>query len=241
MPSCPGHIIGGIIPPGGIFKNPPHSAVVLKKEEKEKKNKQLTSTVWERKNWSQAKPYFSFAGLPIDWQRGGPVSSDSMLSHVKGALLPLFSTEDANCLRLVCREFLEDVTSHQWEDKDTVIRGSLEKWRRCFPRARAALVEQYHEEYNPSGRRHNPSDRRMLITDHDCVHFAGVLHLNIKFCTSITDAAFIHLQSIKSLNMSRSRTQPLFTYRAFSSSKWGDSSRSRTPPLYTYKAFSPSI
>jgi hypothetical protein len=110
-----------------------------------------------------------------------------MLSHVKGALLPFFSIEDANCLRLVCHEFLEDVTSHQWEDKSTVIRGSVAKWRRCFPRARAANVGEF--------------PRSTQITDQDCVHFAGVLHLNIRLCTSITDKGFLHLQGIKSLNM----------------------------------------
>ena len=135
------------------------------------------------------------AGKPIDWQHGDPVSPDSILSHVKGALLPFFTTRDANSLRLVCHEFLEDVTDHQWEDKDTVIRGDVGKWRKCFPRARAANVGENNQYYNPQG-------RRTPVTDLDFVHFVGVLYLNISFCTSITDAAFIHLQGIQCLRMS---------------------------------------
>ena len=36
-------------------------------------------------------------------------SPDSVLSHCYGALLPMFTTEEANTLRLLCREFKETV------------------------------------------------------------------------------------------------------------------------------------
>ena len=62
---------------------------------------------------------------------------ETLLSEVGFVLLPLFTTRDACALRLVCREFLAAVTEQPWEDRDTVIKGSIAAWRACFP-ARAA-------------------------------------------------------------------------------------------------------
>ena len=68
---------------------------------------------------------------------------ETLLSEIGFVLLPLFTTADACALRLVCREFLAAVTEHPWEDRETVIQGSIAAWRACFPRALCANVRQY--------------------------------------------------------------------------------------------------
>jgi hypothetical protein len=67
---------------------------------------------------------------------------ETLLSEVGSQyLLPLFTTADACALRLVCREFLAAVSEQPWEDRETVIQGSIAAWRACFPRARCANVQ----------------------------------------------------------------------------------------------------
>ena len=61
---------------------------------------------------------------------------ETLLSEVGAQyLLPLFTTAEACAPRLVCREFLAAVTEQPWEDRETVIHGSIATWRACFPRA----------------------------------------------------------------------------------------------------------
>ena len=66
----------------------------------------------------------------------------TLLAECPGALLQFFDTRDACVLRLVCREFQAAVAAHPWEDRDTVILGSIGGWRACFPRARCANVRR---------------------------------------------------------------------------------------------------
>ncbi len=64
-------------------------------------------------------------------------ATETILSEVGGmVLLRMFTMAEACTLRLVCREFVEAVRQQQWEDRETVIKGSVGAWRRCFPRAR---------------------------------------------------------------------------------------------------------
>ena len=77
-----------------------------------------------------------------------------------------------------------------WMDKESRIKGSIEKWRATFPCARAVNLS-----------------RRNDIVDADFVHIRGEvrarLHIvNISMCSLITDAAFVHLRGIHTLNMS---------------------------------------
>jgi hypothetical protein len=58
---------------------------------------------------------------------------ETLLSEVGFVLLPFLSTRNACALRLVCREFLAAVREHPWEDRDSVIQGSVAAWRACFP------------------------------------------------------------------------------------------------------------
>jgi hypothetical protein len=118
---------------------------------------------------------------------------DSILSHCYGALLPMFTTEEATVLRLVCKEFKATVAEFPWRDVDTVIHGSVAAWRACFPMARSANINQ---EVWRQG-------RRTPILDSDFEYLRGLEWLDMTQCTSVTDAAFVHLRGISTLLMGR--------------------------------------
>jgi hypothetical protein len=128
---------------------------------------------------------------------------DSVLSHCYGALLPMFTTKEATTLRQLCREFKSTVADFPWEDKETVILGSVAAWRACFSRARWANVT---ERWN--------GGRKIPVVDADFVHFVGLRRLDMSGCLSITDAAFVHLKGIHTLDM-WSCYQPTITDAAF--------------------------
>ena len=131
-----------------------------------------------------------FTRIPL---AGG--GQETLLSEVGSQyLLPLFSTADACALRLVCREFLAAVSEQLWEDRKTVIKGSIARWRACFPRALSANVA----EWQWPGR----EPRSAPVVDADFVHLQGLRALDMRGCTSVTDAAFAHLRGIHTLNMS---------------------------------------
>ena len=94
---------------------------------------------------------------------------ETLLSEVGFVLLPLFTTRDACALRLVCREFLAAVSEHPWEDRGTVIKGSIAAWRACFPHARCANVRQWVL--------HGTNRRAAPVVDADFVHFEGLREL----------------------------------------------------------------
>ena len=119
-----------------------------------------------------------------------------LLAECPGALLQYFDTRVACLLRLVCREFQAAVAAHPWEDRETVILGSIGGWRACFPRARCANVRTYDW---PSG---EGVVRSTPVADSDFVHFAGLWELDMTNCMAVTDAAFAHLRGIRVLNMS---------------------------------------
>ena len=117
---------------------------------------------------------------------------ETLLSEVGFVLLPLFTTRDACALRLVCREFLAAVTEHPWEDRGTVIKGSIAAWRACFPHARYANVQNFE--------------------------YSGGLN---KRAAPVVDADFVHLEGLRELYMAGCRASlmlPLCTYAA--STRW---------------------
>ena len=114
----------------------------------------------------------------------------TLLAECPGALLQFFDTPAACALRLVCREFQAAVAAHPWEDRRTVILGSIGGWRACFPRARCANVHMIYR------------GRRTPVVDADFVHFVGLWELNMTACRAVTDAAFVHLRGIRVLDMS---------------------------------------
>jgi hypothetical protein len=91
----------------------------------------------------------------------------TLLAECAGALLQFFDTPGACALRLVCREFQAAVAAHPWEDRETVILGSIGAWRGCFPRARCANV--YMGDWDE-----NAVVRRIPVVDADFVHFVGL-------------------------------------------------------------------
>ena len=118
-------------------------------------------------------------------------TQETLLSEVGPVLLRFVSSRDACALRLVCREFLAAVSEHPWEDRRTVIKGSIGAWRACFPRARCANVQKW-----------GPKKRDAPVVDADFVHFEGLRELNMTSCRDVTDAAFVHLRGIRTLDMS---------------------------------------
>ena len=133
-------------------------------------------------------------------------TQETLLSEVGPVLLRFVSTADACALRLVCREFLAAVTEHPWEDRDTVIMGSIGAWRACSPRARCANVQVYDEDGKVA--------RAAPVVDADFVHFEGLRELNMSWCTDVTGAAFVHLRGIHTLDMAGCY-QPAITDAAF--------------------------
>ena len=127
----------------------------------------------------------------------------TLLAECPGALLQFFDTPGACALRLVCREFQAAVAAHPWEDRETVIPGSIGGWRSCFPRARCANVIMLDWE-DDTGVRLTP------VVDADFVHFVGLWELNMACCRAVTDAAFVHLRGIRVLDMSLC-SQPTIT------------------------------
>ena len=117
----------------------------------------------------------------------------TLLAECPGALLQLFDTPGACALRLVCREFQAAVAAFPWEDRETVILGSIAAWRKCFPRARCANVRM--DAYDDVVLRHAP------VVDADFVHFVGLWELSMAHCRAVTDAAFVHLRGICVLDM----------------------------------------
>ena len=113
----------------------------------------------------------------------------TLLAECPGALLQFFDTPGACVLRLVCRELQAAVAAHPWEDRKTVILGSIGGWRACFPRARCANVCMDH------------GGRRSSVVDTDFVHFVGLWELDMSYCKAVTDSAFVHLRGIRVLDM----------------------------------------
>ena len=126
----------------------------------------------------------------------------TLLAECPGALLQFFDTPDACGLRLVCREFQAAVAAHPWEDRETVIQGSIGGWRACFPRARCANVRMWTSAGHVV--------RAIPVVDADIVHFVGLWELNMANCKAVTDAAFVHLRGIRVLDMTNC-TQPTIT------------------------------
>ena len=132
---------------------------------------------------------------------------ETLISEVGFVLLPLFTTVDACALRLVCREFLAAVSEHPWEDRETVIQGSIAAWRACFPHARCANVRKW--DFDDEVER-----RAAPVMDADFVHFEGLRELYMAGCWTATDAAFVHLRGIHTLDMTLC-FQPAVTDAAF--------------------------
>jgi hypothetical protein len=127
---------------------------------------------------------------PLAAFAGGALPT-TILSTLASALLPLLGTAAALPLRVTCKEAAATVSGFPWEDSETVIKGSIAAWRACFPRARAANVSRFALDF-----------RSVPVVDSDFIHFKGLRVLRMVGCSDVTDAAFVHLRGIHSLDMS---------------------------------------
>jgi len=105
-------------------------------------------------------------------------------------ILSFLSAPNLASATVVDRGFHEAVQGLRLADKQTVVRGSLELWRRSFPNARCI---------NLTGR---------VLTDADFVHLRGILHVCLDKTLGFTDAAFSHLTGVQTLSLIRC-TAPL--------------------------------
>ena len=159
----------------------------------------------------------------------GGEGTHSILSVLDGAhsigqgILGFFTMKESNALRSVCKEFREAVMDFPWMDAKSVIKGSLRAWRAAFPAARAVNLSMY-SSWDGRGRRkpivdsdfvHIRGDARARlhtlnmseskgVTDAAFVDLRGIQTLNMRWCNqaTITDAAFVHLRGIQTLDMS---------------------------------------
>ena len=136
---------------------------------------------------------------------------------VNGGIMKYLNREEKNTLRLVSDATKKAVhIGEEYGYREIPITGPLSVWRRRFPKAKFA---------NISGRRD--------LTDDDFKYLEGLEYLNMENCaryvrrrptangtrrreSKITDKAFIHLSSLKILNMSgcnaRTITDKAFQY-----------------------------
>ena len=104
-------------------------------------------------------------------------------SHSRG-ILGFMTTLEANSLRLISREFRDEVSRFRWNDSKTFVIGSLEKWRTTFPKAETINLSHRHD-----------------ICDDDLKHIKGCRNVNISWCVNITSAGFEHLSKVRNLLM----------------------------------------
>ena len=107
-----------------------------------------------------------------------------------GSVLAFLRQDEALELRAASRTCREAVAEHGWSDwfiHRSIIKRDVVGWRKCFPLARAAML-----------------DGIKTLADADFLHLLGVCKVSIEGCNqaAITDAAFAHLRGIHTLDMS---------------------------------------
>ena len=120
---------------------------------------------------------------------------------------------DSNKVRVQCVECRKAVMEFPWMDKKSKIKGSVRAWRAAFPVARAANVS-YRDDIVDADFVHIRGDARVRlhtvymsnckrVTDAAFVHLRGIHTLDMYGCNqiTITDIAFIHLRGIHTLYM----------------------------------------
>jgi len=155
----------------------------------------MNCPIRERAEWEKANPITLVGG-----NRPYHIMSVLLAEHSRSeGIFGFLTYEDANNLRLVCKELRDEVKDFYWKDSKTRIKGSLKLWRICFRNAKAANIY-----------------KRRDLTDADFVYLKGIHTLNMSGCNqeTITDAAFVHLKGIHTLNMSGCN-QPTITDAAF--------------------------
>jgi hypothetical protein len=121
---------------------------------------------------------------------------------------------DSNKVRVQCRECHQAVKDFPWMDAKSRIQGNVKVWRAAFPYARCVNVSGRADDIVDADFIHIRGDLRTrlhtvnmwgcnAVTDAAFVHLRGIHTLDISWCTqpTITDAAFVHLRGIHTLNI----------------------------------------
>ena len=114
----------------------------------------------------------------------------TLLTTAGPQILSYLSSTNLSSARGINRGFREAVGSLRVYDTQTVVRGSVELWRRSFPNARAI---------NLTGR---------VLTDADFVHLRGLTDICLSETSGFTDAGFANIAGVKKLSLFRC-TAPL--------------------------------
>jgi hypothetical protein len=137
------------------------------------------------------------------------------LHSIGGGIFSFLTMIDSNKVRVQCHECRDAVMDFPWMDARSHIVGSVKKWRAAFPVARAVNVSGRIDIVDADFV-HIRGDARVRlhtvimwqcnrVTDAAFVHLRGIHTLDMRGCnqTTITDSAFIHLRGIHTLDMSR--------------------------------------
>ena len=109
-----------------------------------------------------------------------------------------FSMRDACALRLVSPKFKDAVSAHLWDDKRSVIMGSLAAWRASFPKARSANVSSWDPNHPRSAahrRAFGPTMRIAPLLASEFQHLRNLRWLSASGSATFTDGALLHLGS----------------------------------------------
>ena len=152
----------------------------------------------------------SYASIPFVGSECDPVDLMSVLngSNLIGqGFFQFLDYETAARLRLVCRNFKEEIEKAFWFDMTTNYTRSITKWRTCFPNAKSV--------YLSSRARVTPTDFPYLkglttiylydcmeLTDEAFPYLSEIEDLKIRRCTNVTDMALIHLKKTTTLDIS---------------------------------------
>jgi hypothetical protein len=140
---------------------------------------------------------------------------DSLFGY-EHPLLRFFTMKEARELRLVCREFKDNVEVTSWNDPTTSIGRwgttpvgrHLQLWRECFPMAIAASISLHvdhilrDEDFAFLRGIHTLEISDAVITDAAFPHLRGIRQLKLRNCSGFTDDAFPYLQGIEYLDIS---------------------------------------
>ena len=121
---------------------------------------------------------------------------------------------DSNKVRVQCVECRNAVKDFPWMDDESRITGSVKAWRAAFPVARKVNVSRRDDIVDADFVHIRGDARRVrlhtvhmyrckLVTDAAFVQLRGIHTLDMSGCNqaTITDAAFVHLRGIHSLYM----------------------------------------
>jgi len=121
---------------------------------------------------------------------GGDTDPIDLMSVLNGSnsigqgFFQFLDYETASKLRLVCRNFKEEIEGAFWFDMTTNYTRSITKWRSCFPKAKSVYLS---------------SRARVIPTDFP--YLEGLTTIHLQGCMGLTDEAFLYLRRIKDLKI----------------------------------------